>query len=64
MSTEIKREDFGEAPSGYLTLITFRDNVGETFVERYQLRYGVRTVGDWSKHKDAKDAAEAIAKSE
>lgn len=49
-------------PRGAVTLITFSDNVGESTVERYQIRHGVRTVGDYVSKSNAETAARAIAK--
>lgn len=62
MSAEISREDFGMTPRGAVTLITFSDNVGESTTERYQIRHGVRTVGDYASKSNAETAARAIAK--
>ena len=61
MTTELKREDFGMTSKGAVVLIQL-NNTGDADEHHYsyQVRHGVRTVGNYSSHDKAKAVAHAL----
>ena len=61
MSKETGRTDYGMTEKGAVTLIAFVSYTddGEP-VEAFQVRHGVRTVGDYSTRRDAELVAGAL----
>ena len=62
MATEVSRQDFGMTGKGAVTLIVF-NNSGDDDEPHYtyQVRHGVRTVGDYASLMKGEAAARAIA---
>lgn len=60
---QLTREDFGMTDKGAVTLIeiggTPGDN-GEPTAFKFQVRHGVRTVGEFDSYERAREVAQAI----
>ena len=64
MATEVRRKDFGMTSKGAVTLIVFNNSGDEDEPHyTYQVRHGVRTVGDYSSVTKGETVARAIAES-
>lgn len=63
MATESKRTDFGMTDKGQVVVIEKQsyDDAGENLVSTFEVRHGVRTVGEYATEKRAADVAKAIA---
>lgn len=62
MATEVSRKEFGETPNGFVVVVekqSFTDD-GEKLVSVFEVKHGVRTVGEYKTRKGAEAVAGAL----